>query len=190
MADITIEPIDRSASAATVSLSERLTALRRRTGFVVTERTLLTVGSIFMPLGAMLVLLAWYGSAHTTRIFEQIPYLISGGLLGIVLVIAGGFCYFGFFLARMLATSREMLDSLLRMEERLETLGLSAAAQPSAGAERGARLPTVTFVATKTGTMFHRPDCATVAGKAPAELRKVRPTDGLTPCRMCTPTNQ
>lgn len=186
MTEITIEPIDSAAPAASVSLSERLTALRRRTGFVVTERTLLTVGSILMPLGAVLVLLAWYGSAHTTRVFEQIPYLISGGLLGIALVIAGGFCYFGFFLARLLATSREMLDSLLRMEERLETLGLSpSAAAP--GPDRAGRLPTVTFVATKTGTMYHRPDCATVAGKAPAELRKVRATDGLTPCRMCVP---
>ena len=188
MADITVEPIDRATPAGSAPLSQRLTALRRRTGFVVTDRTLLTAGSILMPLGLVLVLLAWYGSAHTTRVFEQIPYLISGGLLGVVLVIAGGFCYFGFFLARLLATSREMLDSLLRMEERLETLGLSAAAPPST-ADRGARLPAVTFVATKTGTMYHRPDCVTVAGRAPAELRKVRATDGLTPCRMCTPTN-
>ena len=99
MADITLEPIDRAHTVDRAPLAERLTALRRRTGFVVTDRTLLTVGSILMPLGLVLVLLAWYGSAHTTRLFEQIPYMISGGLLGIVLVIAGGFCYFGFFLA-------------------------------------------------------------------------------------------
>src|SRR3982751_805565 len=139
MAEIIIEPIERAAPAQGVPLSERLTALRRRTGFVVTDRTLLTVGSILMPLGLVLVLLAWYGAAHTTRVFEQIPYMISGGLLGIVLVIAGGFCYFGFFLARLLATSREMLDALLRMEERLETLGLSSAAPP-VGGDRAARL--------------------------------------------------
>ena len=34
-----------------------------------------------MPLGVVFVLLAWYGAAHTTRVFEQIPYMISGGLL-------------------------------------------------------------------------------------------------------------
>jgi hypothetical protein len=183
MADITLEPVDSAHTVVHEPLAPRLAALRRRTGFIVTDRTLLTVGSILMPLGLVLVLLAWYGSAHTTRIFEQIPYLISGGLLGLVLAIAGGFCYFGFFLARLLATSREMLDSLLRLEERFESIGLSA---PSP-VERGARLPVVALVATKTGTMYHRPDCATVADRPPAELRTVRATDGLIPCRMCVP---
>jgi hypothetical protein len=183
MADITLDPIEGAPPAEHASLPERLAALRRRTGFVVTDRTLLTVGSILMPLGLVFVLLAWYGAAHTTRVFEQIPYMISGGLLGIVLVIAGGFCYFGFFLARLLATSREMLDSLLRLEERFESIGLQVEAAP----DRGARLPVVELVATKTGTMYHRPGCQAVSGRTPAELRRVRATDGLTPCRICIP---
>src|SRR5258706_921260 len=163
MADITLEPVDTASPiehTSSVSLADRLATLRRRTRFVVTDRRCLTFGSILMPLGLVLVLLAWYGSAHTTRIFEQIPYMISGGLLGIVLVIAGGFCYFGFFLARLLATSREMLDSLLRLEERFETMGIPVAT----AADRSARLPTVPLVATRTGTMYHRPECAAVAG--------------------------
>ncbi|MEY2449053.1 MAG: hypothetical protein QOH79_2529 [Acidimicrobiaceae bacterium] len=185
MADISLEPISSGPAVDTsrASLADRLAALRRRTGFVVTERTLLTVGSVLMPLGLVFVLLGWYGAAHTTRVFEQIPYMISGGMLGIVCMIAGGFCYFGYFLARMLATSREMLDSMLRLEERFETLGLSA---PSP-VDRGARLPLVPLVATKTGTMYHRPECPAVAGRPPAELRTVRATDGLTACKMCIP---
>src|SRR3954447_2517496 len=118
MAEITVEPIETGAA----SLTERLTALRRRTGFVVTDRMLLTAGSILMPLGGVLVILGWYGAAHTTRVFEQIPYLISGGVLGIVCAVAGGFCYFGFFLARILSTNREMLDALLRLEDRIEAI--------------------------------------------------------------------
>ncbi len=184
MADITIDPIEPIAVPADdqMTLAERLTKLRRRTGFVVTERSLLTAGSILMPFGVVLVLLGWYGAAHTTRVFEQIPYMISGGLLGIVCMIAGGFCYFGFFLARMLATSREMLDALLRMEERFESVGLSS---DGGAAARGARLPLVSLVATKNGTMYHRPECPTIAGRARSELRTVRATDGLAPCRMC-----
>jgi len=182
MAEITLEPIEAHA-VDQVSLAHRLTALRKRGGFKVTDRTLLIAGSILMPLGAVLVILGWYGAAHTTRVFEQIPYMVSGGLFGLVLVVAGGFCYFGYFLARILATSREMLDSLLRLEERLESTGLSVA-DP---VDRSARLPIVAFVATKNGTMYHRPDCATVAGRAPAELRRVQDTNGLTPCKMCIP---
>jgi hypothetical protein len=116
-------------------------------------------------------------------VFEQIPYMVSGGLFGLVLVVAGGFCYFGYFLARILTTSREMLDSLLRLEERFEAVGLST----DNPVDRGARLPHVTFVATKNGTMYHRPDCQAVAGRAPAELRRVRDTNGLTACRICVP---
>ena len=186
MTDLSLQPADTSSPiehTEEASLADRLSALRRRTRFVVTERTLLTVGSILMPFGAVLVLLAWYGAAHTTRLFEQIPYMISGGLMGIVLVIAGGFCYFGFFLARLLATSREMLDALLRLEERFEA-GVSLDGQSS---PRAARLPVVSLVATKTGSMYHRPDCPTVAGKPAAELRAIRSTDGLTPCRICLP---
>ena len=188
MADIALEHVDTASPiehTSDVSLSDRLTALRRRTRFVVTDRTLLTVGSILMPLGAILVLLGWYGAAHTTRLFEEIPYLISGGMLGLAFVVAGGFCYFGYFLARLLSTSREMLDALLRMEERFETIGLSA----QSPVDRSTRLPLVPLVATKTGTMYHRPDCATVAKRSPAELRTVRATDGLQPCRICIPTS-
>ena len=74
MTDIALEPVDTASPiehTSDVSLSDRLTALRRRTRFVVTDRTLLTVGSILMPLGAILVLLGWYGAAHTTRLFEE-----------------------------------------------------------------------------------------------------------------------
>ena len=164
-------------------LAKGLPRLRRRAGMAPTDRWLAIAGGVLMPLGVILVIIGWYGASHTTRLFEQVPYMISGGLMGIVLVIAGGFCYFGYFLARLLSTSREMLDALLRLEERFESVGLSADATPA----RGARLPLVALVATKAGTMFHRPDCPTVANKPAAELRSVRSTDGLTPCRICAP---
>jgi hypothetical protein len=42
------------------------------------------------------------------------------------------------------------------------------------------------FVATKSGTLFHRPDCTAVAGRT--GLRKVTPqTRGVEPCRICDP---
>ena len=123
-ADLALEPV---ASVDQRTLAERLTRLRRRTGFTVTDRTLLVVGSVLLPLGGVFVLLGWYGASHTTRVWEEIPYLISGGLFGLVLAIAGGFCYFGYFLARILATSREMLDAMLRIEERLDAVAPPAA---------------------------------------------------------------
>ena len=42
-------------------------------------------GLILVPLGLAFILLAWYGTAHTTRIWKQVPYVVSGGLLGLSL---------------------------------------------------------------------------------------------------------
>ena len=133
-ADVALEPV---ASVDQATLAQRLTRLRRRTGFTVTDRTLLVVGSVLLPLGAVFVLLGWYGASHTTRVWEEIPYLISGGLFGLVLAIAGGFCYFGYFLARILATSREMLDAMLRIEERLDVVAPPEAQRPLRARAKG-----------------------------------------------------
>src|SRR5438309_11689748 len=101
------------------SLTDSLARVRRRAQIVVTERWLVIAGGILIPLGIVLVLLGWYGASHTTRLFEEIPYLISGGLFGLVLVVVGGACYFGYWLARLLNNEREMLGALLRIEEQL-----------------------------------------------------------------------
>jgi hypothetical protein len=142
MADVAFEApsdlsLERGRPVDQASLAQRLTRLRRRTGFTVTDRTLLVVGSVLLPLGAVFVLLGWYGASHTTRVWEEIPYLISGGLFGLVLVIAGGFCYFGYFLARILATSREMLDAMLRIEERLDSVQAAPAPRPLRARPKG-----------------------------------------------------
>jgi hypothetical protein len=135
MTDVAFDPsadlaVERAQPVDQATLAQRLTRLRRRTGFTVTDRTLLVLGSVLLPLGGVFVLLGWYGASHTTRVWEEIPYLISGGLFGLVLSIAGGFCYFGYFLARILATSREMLDAMLRIEERLDAVAPAESSRP------------------------------------------------------------
>ena len=53
-------------------------------------RWMLVPGSIFVFLGFGALLLGWIGAARTAREIEQIPYLISGGLVGLALVVLGG----------------------------------------------------------------------------------------------------
>jgi hypothetical protein len=159
------------------SLSSALARVRRRASLLVTDRWLAAIGGVLMPLGVLLVILGWYGAAHTTRLFEEIPYLISGGLFGLVLVIVGGAAFFGTWLARMLANQREVLGVLLRIEERLD--------QPRPAVE-GEAVVAAPLVATRTGSMYHRPDCPVVAGRAADDLRPVLVgQDGLTACRIC-----
>src|SRR5438105_2972985 len=137
------------------SLTDSLARIRRRATVVVTERWLVIAGGILIPLGIVLVLLGWYGASHTTRFFEEIPYLISGGIFGLVLVVVGGACYFGYWLARLLNNEREMLGALLRIEEQLSAGALAVSSNNGHVAD--AAIPDL--VATKTGSMYHLPDC-------------------------------
>ena len=47
-----------------------------------------------MGLGFVAVVFGWYGASHSAYLFQEIPYLISGGLLGVALVTGGGFLFF------------------------------------------------------------------------------------------------
>jgi hypothetical protein len=63
-------------------------ATRARTGDLL--RWVLVPGGACVTLGIGLILLGWVGAARTARQIEQIPYLISGGLLGLAFVFLGG----------------------------------------------------------------------------------------------------
>jgi uncharacterized membrane protein len=52
-------------------------------------KLLLFPGALAVVAGFALMFLGWYGASHTAREIEQIPYLISGGLMGLGLVMVG-----------------------------------------------------------------------------------------------------
>src|SRR5438309_10622123 len=68
---------------AIVGLSERA----RSTELV---RMLLLPGAFTLVVGFLFMFFGWYGAARTPRQIEQIPYLISGGFIGLGLVFVGG----------------------------------------------------------------------------------------------------
>jgi len=83
---------------------------------------LLVVGSVVTSLGLLLVALGWLGASHTIYVFEQIPYLISGGILGGCLVVAGCLTYFAYWVTKVHQQSRRAADSLERMEDLMRQL--------------------------------------------------------------------
>lgn len=162
------------------------------------EHTLMLLGGIIAPLGLILVLIGWYGAAHTPNLFEQVPYLISGGLLGVALVVLGGFLYFAHWLTQLIKETRAHANVMSTALERLEELLAHQVARPELDGVADAA-PTVgvrrtlvaapALVATAKGTMMHRPNCVIVAGKE--GLRAVDESAGLAPCKLCesgTPT--
>lgn len=144
------------------------------------DRTLSLVAAVLLPLGLLVIVLGWYGAAHTPYLFEQVPYLISGGLLGLGLVTGAGLLYFGGWVARSAgAQQRAAEETLALLREIRDGLGDRSATSRAANGASG-------FVATARGSMWHRPDCAAVAGRS--DLRSVGPDgDGLRPCALCDP---
>ena len=50
------------------------------------ERSLLLAGAVLVPLGVLLIIGGYWGAAHAPRVIQQIPYEISGGILGLAFV--------------------------------------------------------------------------------------------------------
>lgn len=167
------EPIDR--------LTEDVRDLRVGEG---SGRRLMVLGGVLVPLGVLVILLGWYGASRTSNVYEQVPYLISGGLLGLALVFVGAFLYFGHWLTRLVQEQRSRSAAVVDAVNRLtDAVGRQAVA-PSADGRSGTA-PEPVLVATGSGTMAHRPGCRAVAGKP--GVRPVTAADGLAPCRLCDP---
>ena len=92
------------------------------------------VGSLLIPLGVVFILLAWYGAAHAKVDQGQIPYLISGGLIGLGCMTVGGFLFWGHWLYRVFDQAdlhhqeqKELLEQLIRavggVEQRARGVG-------------------------------------------------------------------
>jgi hypothetical protein len=116
--------------------------------------------------------------------FEQIPYIVSGGLLGIAFVIIGGFVYFAYWQTLLVrdtrAERRELVDALYRIERLLAGGGLISANGQVPSYDEGQ------LVATENGSMIHRPDCPVVLNRD--NLRTVSGDEpGLRPCSICEP---
>jgi hypothetical protein len=145
------------------------------------DRTLSVVAAVLLPLGILVILLGWYGAAHTPYLFEQVPYLISGGLLGLGLVTGAGLLYFGGWVARSAAVQQRAAEESLQLLREIRD-GLGVAPRAAVASANGH----LTFVATARGSMWHRPDCSVVVGRE--DLHEVGPDgDGLRPCALCDP---
>lgn len=150
---------------------------------------LFAIGAVLLPAGLVMIGIGWYGAAHTPYLYDQVAYLISGGLLGLGLTFAGGFLYFGAWLATVAASQRE---SARQMSEAVAMLAAALSRMPAgttsaasaAGAAGSEERPAL--VVAGMGNTVHRGDCALIAHRG-----DLKPIDGagsdFTVCRVCRP---
>jgi hypothetical protein len=132
MTATTSDPLlDDEAARRHNRLASSMRGLRTRAGGTDLARVVLTLGGVLVPLGIVLILLGWSGVSHTTDTFEQTPYVVSGGLLGLALVVAGGFCYFGYWQTHVVRAVRRDAADIRSMRESLQHIEALLAANPS-----------------------------------------------------------
>jgi hypothetical protein len=161
------------------------------------------VGWVLAALGALFILLGYLGVAHEALVAKQIPYLVSGGIGGMVLVAVGAF---------LLGTDdvRKQLEKVEKLEVMVgdlhktllvpagtqandsglltdDTASFATAAVDHSGNGTGS-YGGRELVALPRGKSFHVAGCSMVAGKQTqtVDLSAIR-TRGLRPCPLCSP---
>ena len=179
----------RQSEGRVTRLRASLANVRSRNKMPV-ERMMAFIGAALVGIGIPLIILGWYGAAHTPYTFEQIPYMISGGLLGLALTVLGGLFYFAYWMTRQVHETRRQSDQTEQVYRRMEAMMSSnghgeatavSSSSPAAG--------TAIFVTTSRGSMFHRPDCVVVKGRT--DIRRVSGDEkNLKPCKICDPLGE
>src|SRR4051794_20731295 len=141
----TTEPSTNGAGTRQQRLAAAVKNLRTRQSLssIPVDRWVLIVGAIMVPLGIALIILGWYGAAHKALIIQQFPYLISGGILGLGLMITGGLAYFGYWITRLVQENRAHTRDLIAAIDRLAALAVE---EDGAGTGQVRRAPAGTLV--------------------------------------------
>lgn len=135
-----------SAIAGGASIDEREARLvegaeglaRARASLLSDPRLLVIAAATLMTLGVSAILVGWIGAAHSTLVEEQVPYLISGGLLGVALSTIGALLFFTHWLTVSIKEARHH-EAARRQdhEELIEVLRGLGAALPTPPAPGG-----------------------------------------------------
>lgn len=148
------------------------------------------LGLTFCLFGFIAIFLGWNGAASYDRVPAQFPWLISGGITGLSLVVIG---------AAMLVVENNRRDQAA-LRATLEELRLQLEHSPSAVSSNGgfarpaptteaAALPDNAVVA--GASSYHDPSCRLVGDRPDLDVidRSEAEDRDLTPCRICNPAS-
>jgi len=148
-------------------------------------------GWTIVGVGFILVIVGYLGTSREALVAKQLPYLISGGIGGIALVVFGAMLVGSEDLKR----ASERIDRLERMVGELHAALLGRPDSPvlaEAGSANGEAAPAADdgrLLALPDGQSYHRAGCTMIQGKRQAQT--VTASDarqrGLKPCRLCEP---
>ena len=139
------------------------------------------LGLACIAVGLLIIGLAWNGAASIDFVSGQVPYLLSGGAVGLGLIMLG---------AALVVVQNGRRDRSL-IEAQLKELNLAVTRLANAiggggpAGHNGGRRPVQVLVGRSS---FHRPDCRLAQGKdLPVTTIEAAEAEGLSPCRICHP---
>src|SRR4051812_17556122 len=146
------------------------------------------LGYILIALGALLLIAGYLGVSREVIVARQIPYLVSGGLVGLAAITLGS----RLLLIEDLRRDAGRLDRLEKAVQELHQVLLYRPHPPAPGTAQatanGAAVPTKLMVL-PGGESFHRPDCPVVGDKASGRSVTLETAQrkGLHACPLCQP---
>ncbi|HET7682255.1 MAG TPA: hypothetical protein VFK34_01150 [Marmoricola sp.] len=160
----------------------------RKNGFQQLHLVLFVAGAVLLPLGLVVIGLGWYGVAHTPYAYDQMSYLVSGGILGLGITFVGGFLYFGAWLARVAADQKEaqarLGDTLLVLAD---AVAHARSTGPQAQVPAAERNPGDILVVAGNSSTLHRASCDLLIGRDDVRAAGPDTAAHLAPCRLCLP---
>ncbi|QZY29236.1 hypothetical protein [Nocardioides coralli] len=138
------------------------------------------LGVLLCVIGFVALFLGWNGAASKNVIMAQFPFLISGGMAGLAIVVIGG---------AMLVVQNAREDRA-RLEAKLDRL--ITAVEHSGGGGQAARRPASVADGSMVlagPTSYHRLECSLPAARDEAHLLGLDDAlaRGIEPCRVCRP---
>ena len=134
-------------------------------------------GLALIAVGLVVIGVAYNAVASQTALLAQVPYVVSGGLTGLALVIVGA--------AVLIVTSARTDRALL--EAKLDAL--TDALLAASGGTRTALPTDASGLVVAGSASYHAPDCRLVDGREETTL--LTPAEavgaGLKACRVCQP---
>jgi len=85
------------------------------------ERRLYLAAIVLVLAGIVIIWLGWWGASGTKYVYQEIPYVVSGGIFGVALVFLGASLFaryslarlFRFWLARVVADQQVQTDRVV-----------------------------------------------------------------------------
>lgn len=145
------------------------------------------LGYILIALGGIFLLVGYLGVSREVIVARQIPYLVSGGLVGLAAIALGG----RLLLIEDLRRDSGRLDRLEKAVQELHQVLLYRPDAPSIAAASATSLNGVPskLVVLPGGESFHRPDCPVVGDKGTGRsvTAETAQRKGLNACPLCQP---